>query len=369
MRILALEPYAALSHLQFLEGYREHSAHDVEILSLPARSWKWRMRTASLHFARALEGRDWDVLFVSDYTNLAELVALLPPAAAARPSVVYFHENQVTYPLQGGERRDVHYALTHLHALLVAREAWFNSDYHRRSLFEALPDVLRHAPDVDWRATVEEAARRTLVSPLAVDLPVREPRGACATPTIVWNHRWEYDKGPEDLLALARALVEAGEDFRLRVLGQEFRETPAAIDELAEVLGPRLERHGFADRQTYLELLRTSDITLSTAHHEFFGVGTLEALRSGCLPVVPEDLAYPELLPEELRADPRFLYARGDAFGTLSAALQAVRAADWLPERRRIADGTERFLWSRVAPAMDEGFERIVSRPTSTHPG
>jgi len=364
VRILALEPYAALSHLQFLEGYREHSKHDVEILSLPARSWKWRMRTASLHFAEALASRDWDVLFASDYTNLAELVALLPAQVAARPAVLYFHENQVTYPLQPGERRDIHYALTHLHALLVAREAWFNSDYHRRTFLEALPRVMESEQDLDWSRVLERAERRSIVSPLGVDTPAHPPRGACEIPTVVWNHRWEYDKNPDGLLATAKALVSSGVDFRLRVLGQEFRKVPAAMSELAETLGSKLERHGFAERATYLELLRTSDIVLSTAFHEFFGLGTLEAIRSGCLPVLPDDLAYPELLPAPLRGDRRFLYARGDEAETLAAALEAVRSGAWMADREALVRGTDRFLWSDVAPAMDERFEGIVGVDT-----
>jgi glycosyltransferase involved in cell wall biosynthesis len=36
---------------------------------------------------------------------------------------------------------------------------------------------------------------------------------------IVWNHRWEWDKGPDQLFNALYNLKDAGLDFRLSVLG------------------------------------------------------------------------------------------------------------------------------------------------------
>lgn len=41
------------------------------------------------------------------------------------------------------------------------------------------------------------------------------------------------------------------------------------------------------------------NVIVSTAQHEFFRVAMLEAFRAGCVPLVPDRLAYTELYPNE----------------------------------------------------------------------
>ena len=40
------------SHQAWAEGYAAHSAHMVELLTLPARFWKWRMHGGAVTLAR-----------------------------------------------------------------------------------------------------------------------------------------------------------------------------------------------------------------------------------------------------------------------------------------------------------------------------
>ena len=55
MDVLLIEPYFGGSHRAWAEGYVSHSSHAVELLTLPARFWKWRMQGGAATLAeRAL---------------------------------------------------------------------------------------------------------------------------------------------------------------------------------------------------------------------------------------------------------------------------------------------------------------------------
>jgi glycosyltransferase involved in cell wall biosynthesis len=320
------------------------------------------MRTAALAFAGTVEARKPDLLLASDYLNLAELMALL---GSRPPAVVYFHENQLSYPLQATERRDVHFGLTHLYSVLCSRAALFNSDYHRRSFLGELGSLLKQVPDVDTMRAMEGVEARSSVIPLGTEVERRMPSTISRTgpPVILWANRWEYDKDPEGFVSTVTALAIEGAEFRVRVLGERFREQPENLRRLQEVLGERLLSARFADtREEYLRAVDECDIVFSTARHEFFGLATLEALRRGLLPVLPRDLAYPELLPIQLREDERFLYPRGqDPAGFLRRALEAVQREEWRADRDLISSNTDRFHWSRVAPRFDEALRAAVA--------
>ena len=365
LRIAALEPYAARSHAQFLDGLARHSAHELVALTLPPRCWNWRMRTASLHYARVLEDSGpWDLLFASDYLNLAELQALLPERL---PAIVYFHENQATYPLRDGQRRDVHHILTHLHSGLAAGAVLFNSEFHRRELERALAELASVVPDIDLTPDVRAFAARSSVLPLGTDLPAGEPRGAPGDggpPIVLWNHRWEYDKDPDAMVDALVSLRERDTPFRLRLLGERFREVPPAFERLERELTGHLISAEFAPtRDAYIAAVCNCQVVLSTSRHEFFGLGTLEALRLGLWPVLPDDLAYPELLGD---GDPEpFLYARdAGPVPHLERALAGVRAGAEIERRRALVQSTERFLWPALAPRFDAVFERVASGST-----
>ena len=113
-------------------------------------------------------------------------------------------------------------------------------------------------------------------------------------------------------------------------------------------------------REEYLAAVDACQVVLSTSRHEFFGLGTLEALRRGLWPVLPYDLAYPELLGEG-DAEP-FLYPRetGPVLH-LESALEGVRTGAALERRRDLVRSTDRFLWSELAPRFDAAFERALT--------
>lgn len=320
------------------------------------------MRTASFHFAGLLENDGpWDLIFASDYLNLAETIALLPPKLRGIPAVVYFHENQLTYPLQPGEERDVHHALTHIHAIGTARKALFNSSYHRNVFIQAVDELLAKAPDIDLTSAVRFTKERSSVLPLGTDLERGEPAPPTEEPVILWPHRWEYDKNPAAFLAALIELEGQGVPFRLQLAGQRFRNRPAELDEIEARFRSRIELGGYLERTDYLSAIRNSHIVISTAQHEFFGLGTLEAIRSGAFPVLPRSLAYPELLPSEHRGGGMFLYAADDLpTECLARAVDSVRSGNHLRAREDLIRHTDRFHWETLAPQFDAAFEEAV---------
>ena len=306
LKILALEPYLGGSHAAFLDGLRAHSRHSWTVRGLPARKWKWRMRQAPVAFAQAAEDDcvRHDVVLASDYLDIAAWRGLAPRREASLPVVAYFHENQLTYPVRSESERDYHFGWTNFASCLAADEVWFNSDFHRRTFFEALPRFLRRMPDGDPAALVETARERSRVVFPGIDPPLAEPvAGAVVPPArdlrILWNHRWEFDKAPERFFAALDAVAARDCPFELVVLGQRFRDCPPVFGEARERYRDRIAHWGYVpDRAAYLAWVASCDVVVSTAIHEFFGLSVLEAIARGCFPLLPDRLAYPELIPE-----------------------------------------------------------------------
>ncbi|MHC4991939.1 MAG: glycosyltransferase family protein, partial [Planctomycetota bacterium] len=168
---------------------------------------------------------------------------------------------------------------------------------------EAMTRLLTHARDArlgDWRGVVDA---RSVVSWPPVEPPpssggdaeLLRGRGV----RVVWPHRWEHDKGPDELLSIAERWSDEL-DLRWIVLGESFDATPPALEAFRERFAPRIDHFGREpDRAAYWRRLQEADWVLSTARHEFFGVAVVEALLAGCLPWLPQRLSYPELLPPQ----------------------------------------------------------------------
>ena len=181
MRILALEPFYGGSHRAFLDSWIARSTHRWTLLSLPATKWKWRMRHAAITMAetvaeRARQGERWDLLFATDMLNLAEFQGLTSRLFTL-PGVVYFHENQLTYPVREERERDYHFAMSNIATCRAADEVWFNSKYHRDSFCTAITDWLSGMPDHRMPGTADAITAKSGIFPPGVEpMPPRPPR-------------------------------------------------------------------------------------------------------------------------------------------------------------------------------------------------
>jgi glycosyltransferase involved in cell wall biosynthesis len=375
--VLLVEPYFAGSHRQWAEGYVRHSAHRVRLVTHAGSFWRWRLRGGSVTLARAIEadvashGRP-DVVLVSDLVNLAALLGLARRALDGVPVALYLHENQLLYPpppprgRQPSRRSTAdpeEAALVNWVSLAAADAVIFNSAFHRDALLGALAGLLGRAPDHPHADLVADVAARATVVPVGVDLDdlVAHPRDLDPTrahaPLVVWNQRWEHDKDPEAFFDALLRLADEGVAFRLALAGENVRVDPREFDDARVRLGGRVVHVGHLPEADYRELLTRADVVVSTARHEFFGVAIVEAMAAGAVPLLPDRLSYPELVPE--RYHESVLYSDGaltDGLRRVLADLGGARAA---------VDGLRsemlRFDWATLAPVYDDRLRDLVS--------
>ena len=367
LRILALEPYYGGSHRAVLDGLVMHVDADWTLLTLPARKWKWRMRGAAITMAeQAAElarctdpapggtasgsSAEFDLIFASTFINLAEFRGLVGGSLAATPAIVYFHENQLVYPNRYTAEWDFQFPLTNITSALSADRCLFNTQWNLDEFLGALPGFIREFPDHHPRGLAERiAAKSEVIHPPFDPAPFDDaPVTRGERVRILWPHRWEHDKNPEAFFSAVAHLAEEGLDFEVAVAGQAFRDVPQAILDAERVLGKRLVHLGEPEsRAEYAALLAGSDIAVSTADNEFFGLAMIEASYAGCMPLVPDRLAYPELYPPALR------YGGG---GELVARLRSLILERPAPGAARAL--AEAYTFDALAPQFVRAFAR-----------
>jgi len=368
LRVLALNPFHAGSHRAFLDDWKAGSRHEWTVLPLPGRHWKWRMRHAAMTFAEEIQNRfgpapSFDVLFCTDMLNLAELYGLLGPSFRRIPSVIYFHENQLTYAVRFQEERDLHFAMTNLISALAATEAWFNSAFHREEFLDALTAWLPRLPDYPPTKALDEIREKARVQ--SPGIRGIEPRfSENGEPlSIVWVSRWEHDKNPDLFFAALDELETLGVDFRLNILGESYSEMPRCFEKARVQFASKIQAWGFRpDRSSYEHAVAESDVVVSTARHEFFGIAVLEAVSAGCFPLVPQRLAYPETLGEEQPIfhdeTPAGIAKRLAEIARWKISGQLRASAKTLAQRVR-----DRHDWQQAAPRLDAALNRVKPAP------
>jgi glycosyltransferase involved in cell wall biosynthesis len=384
MRILALEPYYGGSHQAFLDGWSQAGRHEWTILPLPAYKWKWRMRHAAVTFAGQVrdglaQGVRWDLLFCSDMLNLAEFLGLAPKEIRDLPSLLYFHENQLTYPVRTENERDYQFAMTNMTSALAAHAVWFNSAFHKDSFLRALETLLTRMPDYQPVEVISQLeAKAQVFSPGVNGFTPRDPRRPGPL-RILWAARWEHDKNPEEFFEAIGRLQDRQIPFRISVIGEQFREVPEVFAWARERFADCIDRWGYQgsqtrknafgdppqDRADYEAALLEADVFVSTAAHEFFGLSAVEATLAGAYPLVPKRLVYPEVF--ELQGDrtaESFFYedgANGLAERLVDLAGQIESNDSLLQAAKPIRDRLRRFEWPNLAPILDDAIEQIGS--------
>jgi glycosyltransferase involved in cell wall biosynthesis len=363
-----LEPYGGGSHAAFCRGWQTASCHSITLLELPAMHWKWRSRHSSFTLAAMAQSlpdvATFDVVVCSEMLNLAEWRGFVGPPLSELPSVVYFHENQFTYPLAEGQSRDYHFAYTNILNALAATEVWFNSAFHRTEFTSAALSWLRRMPDYRHVQRLEQVLLKAQVMPPGIMRPagVGSQRSAAKQPlTLGWVSRWEHDKRPDRFATAMETLLAREVPLQLILLGQQFPRRPAGLERLLSSARAHIRHCGHVEtQQEYWAWLAEMDVVISTADHEFFGIGIVEAIAAGCRPLLPDRLSYPEVLEVE-RYPERRQYLYDGSVDDLVARLQSWLTPESLAHDPTLQDSCQRFHWSQVARRNDERLTAIVN--------
>lgn len=317
MRILLLSAYEASSHKAWAETLMSGLPHhDWHYLALPARHFAWRIRGNAMSFAfdpafkETLE-KPFDLVIATSMTDCAGLKAFCPDLQNI-PWLLYFHENQFSYPKNSQQQGIIEMQMVTLYSALSADLCVFNSQFNQTSFFQGARALLKKLPDYvspDWLDKTEETSQ-VLAVPLSNDVFKMGDRSIESHEKydkkqgeklkLVWPARWEYDKGPDRLLAILEEMEARHIEYEIAVLGEQFRSVPEEFKQIKQGFSHRISQFGFAEsRQDYLDILVSSDMVLSTALHEFQGLSVLESVALGCIPILPNRQVYPELFGEE----------------------------------------------------------------------
>lgn len=315
MKVLLLSAYAAQSHVYWqrqLVGLFPH--WQWQELSLPPRYFSWRVRGNPLYWSqteRAVLEQGHDLLIATSMVDLATLRGLVP-ALARVPTLLYFHENQFDYPQQRGQPSLLEAQMVSLYSALAADALAFNSACNRDAFIAGVDTLLRNLPDRVPPGIPRQLADKANVLPVPVDIeavttiaahwPGAEGEWPGRPLRLLWTGRFEHDKGGEGLWRILLELEQQDLGYELAVTGQQFRNSPAVFSRIATEFSHRLVQFGYLESvQDYRALLAGADIVLSTALHEYQGLAVLEAVAAGCLPVVPDRQAYPEIYAQQYR--------------------------------------------------------------------
>ena len=355
MRVLLLSAYEAVSHRYWAQSLMAQLDEvSWTLLSLPPRHFSWRIRGNPLSWMLKEHdtlSQSYEVVLVTSMVDLATLIGLFPHLGRAK-KIVYFHENQFAYPESSDQIPQVEAKMVNLYTALAADSVVFNSAYNRDSFIDGARVFLKKMPENLPAAKPLEALReRSQVLPVPIPDSSASRQHMAVQKTvpqrIVWNHRWEYDKNPDDFFAVLFALSDAGVAFELAVLGQRFREAPAIFDEAEQRLAKHIVAWGPQPEEMYRELLDSAGIVVSTTWHEFQGLAIMEAAQRGALPLVPDRLCFPALYPSAYRYD-----------GTREGLYERLHA--WLTDPAARPEPLDTTAWEW--PAWRDAYRALIER-------
>jgi glycosyltransferase involved in cell wall biosynthesis len=361
MRFLFIEPYYGGSHKVFCEGLQKFSKHEITILKLSAENFKWKIRGASWYFKSKIKNiYEYDGIIMTDMINLSDFRALYKKKIP--PVLFYFHENQLDYPLASNQKIDYHLCFSNINSALSSDLLYFNSNTHKKSFLKSVSTILSRMPKDDFEVSWinEELDKKADFIYPGCDFSYIENKNfKNKIPVILWNHRWDHDKNPEDFFKLLSFLKRDKIDFRLIILGEKGPKKNIVFYDAKKKFSREIIHFGYIeDKKQYFNLLKNSDLAITTSIQENFGYSVLEAIYAGCVPVLPDRLSYPEIISKKfyknvLHKNFSSMYKKVKNYLLNPHLLNE----NWIKELRNHA---EQFSWENMISEYDHILENLA---------
>lgn len=159
---------------------------------------------------------------------------------------------------------------------VAADQIIFNSAFNRDSFLNNITTFTRLQSDLrlsDIKRKIESKCC-VLYYPIKFDKMLSRPEQNCDRNELqlLWPHRWEHDKNPRLMADVLIELNQRGIHFSVSIVGEHYDERPNCFKEIHSKLSSKIKCFGYLSREDYLKCLIDSDIVISTADHEFYGV-------------------------------------------------------------------------------------------------
>ena len=105
----------------------------------------------------------------------------------------------------------------------------------------------------------------------------------------------------------------------------------------------------------YAHWLWQADYVISTSNQDFFGIAIAEAIYCRTIPILPNRLNYPHLVPQEMHSP--CLYRDDRLIAQLRYHLTEKPQLDRETLRKQIAQ----YDWAIMGPVYDAAFRRLMS--------
>ena len=173
--------------------------------------------------------------------------------------MVYFHENQMTYPRPAGDKSIFLLGMINITTALAADRVLFNSKMHRDAFLKAVPQFINRGRDFRPKGIAERIRQKSDVLYPGITLP--NPikiitHKQTDPPLIIWNHRWGFDKNHELFFNTLEKLQDKGIDFQLALMGENFGKIPEEFIAAQQIFGDKIVQFGYVSSRTeYIQWL------------------------------------------------------------------------------------------------------------------